>query len=578
MPSTSSWLQRRVALSTVLVVLSSASLAAAGPSAGGCEALTALDEAALATYRFESGEEPWQALPPDADYELGEITVVRQDVFERVQNWLQREANRYHVRTRERVVLSVLPMRPGERVDARLLAEAERLLRAKNYLYDARVIPHRRCGDVLDIYVVTRDVWTLLPRVSVTRAGGETDLGLGIGDTNVAGSGKTLALGFDRDEDRRGWSLSASDPNIRDSRWAADLFVVDNDDGEILSASVRRPFFALDTRRYFRLDGSRFDREEGLYYLGDEIWQYRAETESARLAAGWSPGLRGRFVNRLLLGVAVEDHRFELPPALLAAFPDITDPQRRFVYPFIGYQNLEDDYDKRVNVDRVRRTEDVPLGRNVYVELGFSSDATGGDGEHLIGRVNVGDAAWLTPRQLLTGRAWANGYFDLDADRSENLFMGVLAEYRYRHATKWSLAVRASAAALKNPTLDRQLLLGGSDGLRGYPNRYQIGDRRFLVTVEERYYSNIYPLRMFRLGAAAFVDAGRAWYEDEPPAWLPADDGSHRDELVNVGLGLRLESTRTRGDTIIHLDVAMPLRNGPGVRDVEVTLTAKQTL
>tara|TARA_Y100001933_G_scaffold94186_2_gene95014 strand:+ start:7106 stop:8839 length:1734 start_codon:yes stop_codon:yes gene_type:complete len=577
MSAASSWLQRCAAL-PVLLMLASAGQAAAGSSSVDCEPLTGLDEEALATYRFESGREPWQPLPPDADYQLGEITVVRQDVFERADNWLQRQANRYHVRTRERVVLSVLPMRSGERVDARLLAEAERLLRAKNYLYDARVIPRRRCGDVLDIYVVTRDVWTLMPRVSVTRAGGETDLGLGVGDTNVAGLGKTLALGFDRDEDRRGWSLSASDPNIRDSRWAADLFVVDNDDGELLAASLRRPFFALDTRRYFRLDGSRFDREEGLYYLGDEIWEYRAETESARVAAGWSPGLRGRFVNRFLLGVAVEDHRFELPPTLLAAFPDITDPERRFVYPFIGYQNLEDDYDKRVNVDRVRRTEDLALGRSVYVELGYSSDATGGDGEYLVGRVNVGDAAWLTPRQLLTGRAWANGYFDLDADRSENLFLGVLAEYRYRHATKWSLAVRASAAALKNPTLDRQLLLGGSDGLRGYPNRYQIGDRRFLVTVEERYYSNIYPLRMFRLGAAAFVDAGRAWYEDEAPPWLPADDGSHRDELVNVGLGLRLESTRTRGDAIIHLDVAMPLRDGPGVRDVEVTLTAKQTL
>jgi hypothetical protein len=571
-------LRRSAALLLRLLVLGAAGAHASEPSEQACEPLTGLDEEALATFRFETGEEPWQTLPPDADYQLGDVTIVRQDVFERTQNWLQIQANRYHVRTRERVVRSVLPMRSGERVDARLLAEAERLLRAKIYLYDARVIPRRRCGDVLDIYVVTRDVWTLEPRLSLTRAGGENDLGLGIGDTNVAGSGKSLAVGFDRDEDRKGWSLSASDPNIRDSRWAADLMLVDNDDGELLSASVRRPFFALDTRRYFRLDGRRFDRDEGLYYLGDELWEYRAETESARVAAGWSPGLRGRFVNRFLLGFAIEEHRFELPPELLTAFPDITDPQRRFAYPFVGYQNLEDDFDKRVNVDRVRRTEDVALGRNVYVELGYSSDATGGDGEHLIGRVDVGDAAWLTPRQLLQGRIWANGYYDLDADRSENVFMGVLAEYRYRHATKWSLAVRASAASLANQTLDRQLLLGGSAGLRGYPNRYQIGDRRFLVTVEERYYSNIYPLRMFRLGAAAFLDAGRAWYEDEAPAWLPEDGATHRDELVNVGLGLRLESTRTRGDTIFHLDVAVPLRDGPGVRDVEVTLTAKQTL
>ena len=26
-----------------------------------------------------------------------------------------------------------------------------------------------------------------------------------------------------------------------------------------------------------------------LYYLGDKLWEYRAETETARVAAGWSP-------------------------------------------------------------------------------------------------------------------------------------------------------------------------------------------------------------------------------------------------------------------------------------------------
>jgi len=48
--------------------------------------------------------------------------------------------------------------------------------------------------------------------------------------------------------------------------------------------------------------------------------------------------------------------------------------------------------------------------------------------------------------------------------------------------------------------------------------------------------------------------------------------------LGNVGAGLRFESTRFRGDTVLHLDVAAPLRDGPDVLVVEVTLTAKQTL
>jgi hemolysin activation/secretion protein len=200
-------------------------------------------------------------------------------------------------------------------------------------------------------------------------------------------------------------------------------------------------------------------------------------------------------------------------------------------------------------------------------------------GDHLIGRLRYADAAWLTGRQLVTFEGWLDGYYDLDDHRGENLALEALVSYRYQHARAWSLLVRGSAGAARHATLDQQLLLGGEFGLRGYPNRYQIGDRRFLVTVEERYYSNLYPLRMFRLGAAAFLDVGRAWYQDEAPAWLPQErHGDHFGVLANAGLGLRMESTRTRGDVILHLDVAFPLRDGPGVRSVEVTFTAKQTL
>lgn len=542
-----------------------------------CESFTDLDVEALRTLQFERDGGRWRPLPDDAELELGEITVVRQDVFEQEEHWLHRLANRYHTRTRERVVRSILPMRPGEPVTARLLAEAERLLRAKSYVYDARVIPQRRCGDVLDVFVVTRDLWTLTPRISLVRTGGENDVGLGIGDTNVAGSGKSVLVAYERDEERRGFTLGFTDPNIADSRWATSLLVTDNDDGERVAANLGRPFFALDARHAFAAQIDDFDREEGLYDLGEEIWEYRADSRRLRFSAGWSGGLKDRFVNRWRLGVGFEEHEFDLP-AGLAALPGIDDPDRRFVYPFLAFERVEDHYDKRINVDRVRRTEDLALGRRIYAELGYSAGATGGDGRHVIGRVRLADGVWLAERQLLLASAALDGYYDVDGGGMENLAAEAVAEYRYRHATKWSLLVRASAAMLDEPTLDRQLLLGGATGLRGYPNRYQVGDRRWLVTVEERYYPNIYPLRMFRLGAALFFDVGRAWYDGERPAWLPADDGDHRDVLGNVGLGLRFESTRFRGDTVLHLDVAAPLRDGPEVRGVEVTLTAKQSL
>ena len=553
-------------------------LTAPGAAEDGCRPLTDLTPEALTTYQFESDPNPHGSLPPGATFRLGSIDVISQNVFEAEENWLHRLANRYHVTTRESVVLSVLPMAPGEAVNGRLLAEAERILRSKVYLYDARVIPRRLCGDVLDVFVVTRDVWTLMPRLSLARTGSENEVGFGLTDNNLLGSGKYVALGYEKDRDRRGIAVAFGDPNIGDSRWALDLAVVDNDDGRYVAGSLDYPFYALDSRRAFALSVEDDRREEGLYFLGDDIWEYEADTTSMRMAGGWSAGLEDRFVNRFLVGYARERYRFDLPTEFLAQFPTVDSPAREYSYPFIAFQRLEDDFDTRVNVDRVQRTEDLALGAQLHAELGYSS-GSGGDGDHLIGRAEYADAAWLTSRHLLAFSTWLDGYYDLDADRAENLAVGAVVSYRQQHAEQWSLLVRASATAIHNPTLDQQLLLGGEYGLRGYPNRYQTGDRRFLVTVEERYYSNVYPLRMFRLGAAVFLDVGRAWYQGDVPEWLPPDrSGDHFGVLANAGFGLRMESTRTRRDQIVHLDVAYPLRDGPEVRSVEVTLTAKQSL
>lgn len=548
-------------------------------AADDCQILTALEAEELATYQFHRESEPWADLPPDAEYRLGEIETVRQDVFEQADNWLQRQANRLHVRTRAEVIRSILPMIPDDMVNQRLLSEAERILRSKVYLYDARVIPRRLCDGILDVYVVTRDVWTLTPSLNLDRSGGENDIGLGLGDTNIAGSGKTVSIGVEKDAERRGINFLFSDPNIADSRWAGDVYVVDNDDGERVLGSLRYPFFALHTRHAFEWTTDHFDRVESLYFLSDEVVDFQADSRELRVAAGWSTGLMGRYVNRFLLGYGYERHKFDFPDTYTSEFPDAVPPRREFAYPFVAFQRIEDDYDTRVNLDRVQRTEDLALGRRWYAELGYSNETIGGRGEYLLGRLTFEDAAWLTGTQLMTLRAGMDGYYALDGNTSENLTANVTAAYRWQHAPQWSLLVRGALSAAWNQTVDQQLLLGGETGLRGYPNRYQPGDRRFLLTVEERYYSHIYPLRMFRLGGAAFLDVGRAWFEGETPDWIPDDrSGNHFGVLTNVGVGLRLESTRTRGDRILHIDVALPLRDGPHVRGVEVTVTAKTTL
>ena len=137
-------------------------------------------------------------LASETRYRVAKITVIRQNVFNLddpdENNAVFRFANRWHVNTREGVVRELLLFREGEAVTGNIVAESERLLRAKSYLYDARVVANRLCNirgedsDVeVDLVVVTRDVWSLSPELSVTRTGGEHRLQTGFSEINLAG-------------------------------------------------------------------------------------------------------------------------------------------------------------------------------------------------------------------------------------------------------------------------------------------------------------------------------------------------------------------------------------------------------
>ena len=121
---------------------------------------------------------------------------------------------------------------------------------------------------------------------------------------------------------------------------------------------------------------------------------------------------------------------------------------------------------------------------------------------------------------------------------------------------------------LTHPEVNEYLLLGGDNGLRGYPLRYQSGTRRALFTAEERFYTDLYLWRLFRIGGAVFADVGRAWGGDNTntvdPGWLS-----------DVGFGLRIVSARSAFGNVVHLDIAMPLNGTPDIDKVQFLVTTK---
>ena len=105
--------------------------------------------------------------------------------------------------------------------------------------------------------------------------------------------------------------------------------------------------------------------------------------------------------------------------------------------------------------------------------------------------------------------------------------------------------------------------------MRGYPLRFRDGEGRWLLTLEQRAFTNWYPFRLVYVGGAAFVDVGSTWGASR--------FDSSRSVLGNVGVGLRLGNSRSALGNVLHIDLAMPFGGSGNAKDIQLIIETKKS-
>jgi hypothetical protein len=514
-------------------------------------------------------------LPSDAELErsgalIGKIIIDNLNVFDlndpKDDTPLFRLIDHLHARTREDVVRWQLLFTTGDKYSRRVLNESERILRQASYFYDASIEPIAYHDGRVDVVVKTRDVWTLDPQVSYSRSGGANSTSLGVQELNAFGYGVAVTAGRSSSVDRTQTGLGIQDNNIYGSRIGVNALYSVNSDGYQHDLFVDRPFFALDSRWTGGMDAADDLRVDSLYDRGNIIDQFQEHDELARIYGGFSHGLDNGWVTRWSFGFTSDDRQFERAP--LWGGVDLVPADRKLAFPWVRYELVQDDYLKYHNYNEIERTEDFYLGTHVLAQLGWSDPAFGANIAGLIFSAN-GGIGWATEHnETLVFAGTLDGR--LQNGTLENTIVTQSFHYFLRQSEKLLLYAGLDASAGRNLDLEDQILLGGDNGLRGYPLRYQDGSSRALLTLEERYFSDWYPLRLLRVGAAVFVDVGRTWGSAplaEPGLGI----------LRDLGFGLRLGNSRSGLGNIIHVDLAFPLDGDPSIKRVQFLVTTKAT-
>jgi hypothetical protein len=499
---------------------------------------------------------------------IGEIRISAQDIFDtsdpKEDYALFRAANRLHVQTRPDVIRRALLFAPGEKLSMRKIEETERLLRTNRYLYDVQFRPVPVSDGVVDIEVVTRDTWSLEIGASASRSGGANSSSIALKEYNLLGTGISMSVGRTKNVDRSGTEFTFANERAFGGWTKLGYSHATNSDGKRDELIVAQPFYALDTRWAAGFKASRDDRLESVYQAGVLESQYRHRERQAELVGGWSDGLVDGWVRRRSVGLMLQEDRYAFEPGVSA--PGALPPDQKLVAPFLRYELIEDRFERDFNRNLIGRPEFFALGLSAGFQLGWSMPALGASRRAAIYAASLSRGFEPFGDDRLIVAARAAGQYEEDHIRRGSL--GVQTQYYLPQSPRRLFYAAVAFDTLQRPDVGSALLLGGDNGLRGYPLRYQSGYHRALFTVEQRFYTDLFIWQLFRVGGAAFVDVGRAWGGPDPntlnPGWLG-----------DAGVGLRIVSARAAFANVLHIDLAFPLNATSDIKKVQLNFKTR---
>lgn len=503
---------------------------------------------------------------------IGDIVISRYPIFDHSdpkENYrLFQLADYLHIDTREKVVYEQLIFEPGDSYQQRIIEESARILRGLPFLYDARIWPYRVCGNTVDVEIVTREVWTITGGVGVERSGGNDETSFSLTDSNFLGRGELLSVTKTQSTDRDGIEFAYMDKSIRGSRLGLLLIYGDNDDGFVKTAKLERPFYSLDTRSAWIAYYNETKQNVDLYDAGDEIASFQSDEHYGELHWGFSEGLKGRITKRWWVGLHGETEDYEV---VVDEPAPINFPQNRVInYPWVGFERIDDNFITTTNLNQIHRVEDFNLGASYSWRLGLAKESYGSDTDRVVYRGQYRNGWRFREKTLMQLKLSLDGMWQLNQHASEDSELSGAFRYYRSKSNRVGTYVALDFTYAYDLPAHKQILLGSEEGLRGFPSRYQDGDRKFLFTLERRYFTDWHPFRLFRIGFAAFFDAGRAWSPGEAKT-------DSTETLYNAGLGLRFASTRAQSNQVYHIDIGFPLNGGEDIDSYQVTLTARKS-
>jgi acyl-coenzyme A thioesterase PaaI-like protein len=496
-----------------------------------------------------------------------------------------------HVTTREETIRSRLLFSAGDTLDTLRVAESVRRLRRLRYLHGAAVMASCDSAGGVVLAVVTRDAWSMQPRLSAAGSGTAV---AGVEETNLLGTGRAGRIYARSDHGQLGVGAAYTDPSLLGARLVATISHDSYGDGGAWSASAQTReagvFDAWGFSASARKSARRTVTPAPGAALGDSVYR-----TSAAVLARRRLSLASGTATYLLVGAELERTLVVSGPDLPLAGPSTV--RRTFAGMDIGVGRRAGQFTTIPWLVPVTDEEsarlappEVPVGLEGEGVVAVGRDVTAARPaarvDLWLGRVwsagtqRVAQPAALAtqePRAVIAADLWASGFRPLTSagEWSAGAIRSSITAVSPAPRGLW--LARLSGEHLMDPDPDVRRLLMGDDAQHALPPGSRLAE--FAVSGSlERTIPLLGARRGFVLDGAMFVAASARWDVAVPlsaaarsaglleaASDLPVVSGMEHVHLGSVGLGLRLSPTRF-GQSTFGLDVGVPLLRSPAVR------------
>jgi hypothetical protein len=484
--------------------------------------------------------------------------------------------NAIHYESRTSTIQRRLLFQQGEWVDRDVLLETERTLREENFLADA-IIEVRHLGEQdVRVIVHTYDRFSLAAAIDLKKPGDEWLFTAGISDGNFLGTGQELGFFYVSEIERSFWTGQYINKAFLQRNTRLGLEAAYADDGYRFAYFLDRPLVSKKQKWAAGISGKN-EKRNYFYYLDanlpgalaflvdsnqNKLYVYPGIVDnnidaSITRSFGYKHKLdvRSGFVWReryaessleprvgsVFLGTPFDIAGGDVPQELQLEFRKDYMVGVKLSYYWRDYKTVH-------NFRRLKWSEDLDIGfrldQSIYQNLKLLG-ANNSDIylEHRASYVNVwNNKHFLTTKgnlnYFLNKNGWNNGWL---SSYMEYYWKPISFTATYLYGG-WDHYFRQEKSA--------QLLLGGEEGLSGYPNRFFAGQARVFGQLEQRYFPTLEVLTYAPV-FAAFITAGNTF-----PTYR---DFSWGDLHYSAGVGLRIGATRAIQEVVNHINISFPI-------------------